>query len=538
MKGGNPLAVIIEMPKLGLSMQEGTVAKWLVNIGDQVKKGEAVLEVSTEKISNVVESPIDGVLLKINVNEGEVVPILTPLGTIGEPGEEITNKGTTPESELIQEEAKVVVEPELPDSENETVQTTSTINSLNISSTEISPVAVELASKSGINPSGIKGTGPGGRVLKRDVKTYLKANNIQVQEEEDFGTEMISPIADKLLKQAKIDSAKINGSGYQGRIVKKDVLTYFAANNIDPEVIARSGSSAPEQTISSQAVSPTRPDVKISPVAEKIAAEAGIDASMVVGTGPGERVMKSDVERYLQQTTEIKTSEVRMMQETTEVSQRRKVIAERMYQSLMNTAQATVSTTADVSELMQLYKSINTQLNGKLNLTAIFIKALSEVIQRFPQFNSYFIDDKIQYNELINVGLAVDVDEGLIVPVVKNAANKKLIQLSEEVKELAGKARESRLNLDDLSDGTITISNLGMFDIDAFTPILNFPESAILGIGRVKDVAMVKNGGIFMGKEMALSLTFDHRLIDGGPAARFLQSLKKLLENPEELLFN
>ncbi|MFW6030450.1 MAG: 2-oxo acid dehydrogenase subunit E2 [Halanaerobiales bacterium] len=512
------MATKIEMPKLGLSMQEGTVVKWNFNVGDKINKGEPIVEISTDKISNVVEAPVNGYLLEIYAEEDEVVPVHQVIAVIGAKDEKIEKE----EVNNVSEENNV--NKNSPSGEIESQSEDVSISLDNDESGDISPVAKDYANKANINSEKVKGTGPKNRVLKRDIKKYLRNNNIELPVEEDYGTEKISPIADELIQKYQINSSEITGTGPKSRILKKDVENYLENN---PELLEVDEISVEEETL----------DDKTSPVAAKIIEEASIDPSQIKGTGPSGRIMKEDVERYIKHQALSQSSQLNKLENKSEaITGRRKLIADKMTESSAKTAQADVSVDIDVTEFMHLFNTIDSQLDGVLNINSAIIKALVEVIAEFPELNASINKDTIEYHNHVNVGIAVDSDQGLIVPVLKNVSEKSMVEISKEIKTFAKNSRQQRISPDDLQGGTITVSNLGMYDIRSLTPIINYPEVAILGVGTIKDVAIIKNGGIFPGKEMKVTLSFDHRLIDGGPAGKALKMFKDLFEKPDKLL--
>ncbi len=511
------MATEIEMPKLGLSMQEGKITKWLNQEGDEVKKGEAIVEISTDKISNVVESPVDGVLLKIYYEKDEVVPVHKTIAVVGKAGEKIEDVSKT-EEEKEEIETKQKEKSKVDISKDEDV---SSLAKKDIDG-EVSPVAAEYAKKAGINVSEIVGTGPKGRIMKNDVKKYLEKNDIELPKESlaGYGTEEVSPIAHKLAEEYDLNLENINGSGPKERILKNDVLEYIEENKIEKTKI-----KTEEQKVSYD---------KISPVAKKLCEEANINSRNITGTGPGERVMKSDVERYISSGRGQALKQLKGKKE--KLSGRRQIIADKMQVSKQKAAHASVTIDVEAKDLMELYKSLASKFKTKLNLNALFIKAITKVIKKHPIINASLKGNEVIYHNSINMGIAVDNKNGLIVPVIKKTEDKGLNQLSEEVNILVNKAQNEELAMEEMEDGTITISNLGMYNIKSLTPIINHPEVAIFGIGEIKDKPLIKDGGLFIGKEVNITLSFDHRLIDGAQAARVLNTLKYILENPEELI--
>lgn len=288
--------------------------------------------------------------------------------------------------------------------------------------------------------------------------------------------------------------------------------------------------------------------LRATPVARRIAREHGIALDQVSGTGPHGRIHKEDVMLHLSSQG---VSEKELIQSVnppparTESHHRklegmRKVIAQRMVQSAFTAPHVTLATEADMSRAIELRSELLPEIEKstgvRLSFTDIIVKAVSTALQRHPHVNVSLQNDCILYHADINVGIAVAVREGLLVPVVKNAAHRGLAELAVECKRLTGLAREGRLHPDDMQGGTFTISNLGMYSIDTFTPIINQPESAILGVGRIHEKPAGLNGQIVLRPLMSLSLSFDHRVIDGAPAAAFVEELKNILESPYRLL--
>ncbi|MGI1690941.1 dihydrolipoamide acetyltransferase family protein [Thermoanaerobacter uzonensis] len=381
------MPVNVVMPKLGLTMKEGRVDRWLKKVGDIVKKGEEIVEVSTDKITNVVESPADGILAKILVNEGEIVPVATPIGII------------TAEGEKLEEVEK---------SEEKFIKAT--------------PVAKRLAKENNIDLSLITGKGPGGRITEEDVKKFISEQKVKTEEE--------GP--------------------------KKEVAV-----------------------IEGQAL-------------EKV-----------------ERMPMDNI---------------------------RKTISQRMKKSWSEIPHVTEDIKVDVTELVNLRENLNHISDNKFTYTDLIAKACVIAIKKNPVVNWSVEDEYIIKNSAINLGIAVALDNGLIVPVVKEADKKSLLELSKNINELSERARSNKITPDEIIGSTFTITNLGMYEIDSFTPIINLPESAILGVNKIYKEPVVLDNNIVIRYIMKLSLSFDHRLIDGATAAKFLLDLKKTLENPLSLL--
>lgn len=400
------MATVITMPKLGLTMTSGSVAKWHKNEGDRVEKGEVVLEVSTEKITYKVEAPESGVLRKILMQPGTKVPIGTPLCIIAAPDEDI--------SELLKE-------------------------------TPSAPAA-EKPAQPEAKPAPVAAKPAGEEVL-------IKA----------------TPIAKKIAKEQGIDLALVTGTGPGGRIVEKDVLDFIERQK-----------------------------------AER--AKPAVEAAQL------KRIALSDV---------------------------RQVIAERMSTSWQNSPMVTLNADVDCTLLKKLREDLKSSFKEKgLNLSYnyILMKACAVALKEQPMLNSYLEDNEVVLYDEINIGLAVATEEALLVPVVKDVAGKNLYEIASDGDALIEKARKGELAIDDVTGGTFTVTNLGMFGVRDFTPIINPPQCAILGVGEMQDRPCVCDGQIIVKPMMTLSLTFDHRIVDGAQGAIFIRRVKELLENPLLLL--
>lgn len=286
--------------------------------------------------------------------------------------------------------------------------------------------------------------------------------------------------------------------------------------------------------------------VKISPVARKMAEAGGINISEIQGTGPGGRITKEDVQEALKQSREKKSEEKQMDKAFLEPAQEikvsgiRKVIADRMHDSLQQTAQLTMNMKVDVTELIALQKqtaeTVQNRYENKLTMTDFIARAVVLSLQQHPQMNSAYINETIHLFQHVHLGMAVAIDKGLVVPVIRHSEKCSIIELSSSIKTLAKKAREGQLSSEEMQGSTFTISNLGSYGVEHFTPILNPPESGILGVGAVYDTPVFKGETIVKRSILPLSLTFDHRVLDGAPAAAFLQTVKQFLEEPVTML--
>jgi pyruvate dehydrogenase E2 component (dihydrolipoamide acetyltransferase) len=417
------MAVKIEMPKLSLTMSEGTILHWMKKVGDSVKKGDPIVEVSSDKEVCELDSPEDGVILDVIAHEGESVACHEVLAYIGQPGENTGNAD----------------------------------------------------------------------------------NRIQ-----------------------------------EGSVVRTQLDVKEAKNFSIDKPASESGANA---------------NIKISPVARKMATQAGLDLHSIVGTGPNGRITKEDVEKTLQEKSKVSESPHSPESQTIETPNNetnkqeaekrpligmRKVISKRMYESLQQSAQLTHHMKVDITELLSMKKKTSLQVekqhNSKFTLTDFISRAVVLSLQEHKQMNSALVDDEIHIYNHIHLGIAVDVEDGLVVPVIQEAESKSLVNLSNSIKELSQLAKSKQLSSDQMKGSTFTISNLGNYGVEYFTPILNSPETGILGVGAAQETPL------FIGEEvqkrilLPLSLTFNHQVVDGAPAADFLRTVKKYLEEPIHLL--
>ena len=412
------MAFEIKMPQLGLTMEEGTVTKWIKQQGDAVKAGDVLLEITTDKLTSEVVSEYDGILLKIVAQEGEDVPVKGLLAYVGQAGETVEG--------------------------------------------EVSQKAVEDAPK---QTQIQQPTEP--------VLTIQNGNRIK-----------ISPLAKKTAAKLGVDYTTIKGSGPMGRIVQKDILS--AAENT--------------KTVS-------------APITE---------------TTP---TMSTNV------SSKASTLELMEGDEVIKMTGMRKVVAERMTKSAREIPTVTQNVKIDVTDLVALRKKINEELNVKYSLNDYIIKAVAKALKQNRHILVSMDGDQIIKRAHVNIGMAVALEEGLIVPVIKDADKMGLDEISKTAKDLAERARTNKLGLEEYKGSTFSISNLGMFCVETFGPIINQPDSGILGVCAVQDeLVMDEEGNISKRQFMRISFTFDHRLIDGATAAKFEVVIKELLENPMQIL--
>lgn len=424
------MATEVVMPKLGATMEEGTIVTWLVQVGEFIEEGDPLAEIQTDKIVMEIEAEVSGVLLKTLFDAGTAVNVHEVIAYLGEEGEQLEDSGQTASK----------AEPTAEPSKTDKIRRT--------------PAARKLAEDNQIDLSPIQGTGPLGRIHKADVERYLADN-----------TTRITPLAKKIAEDKGIEYRNVEGTGANGKVIKDDVVP------------------SNEQTVSAS-----------SSQAQKRVPFTGM----------------------------------------------RKVIADRMSQSAYTAPHVTLSSEIDMSSCVSLRQELLPtieKVNGyRLSFNEILVKAVAYTLQRHPDMNISLNDNEIIYHSAINVGFAVAVPNGLVVPVVNHADHLGLAAITEQCKTLGKSARDGKLLPEQMQNGTFTISNLGMYAVDAFTPIINQPEAAILGVGRIVEKPVAVNGEVALRAMMTLSLSFDHRIIDGAPAAAFLTDLKDVLENPMKLI--
>ena len=445
------MATFIIMPKLGLTMTEGTVSDWKKKPGENVKEGEPLFDVETDKLTNTIESTASGTLLKIVAEVGDTIACLEPVAIIGEAGEDISSLAVAP-------------------SQTQNTQTIADTKNASVS-TPAAPVRE-----------------PGARVLA-------------------------SPRAKKLALEMGIDISLVSGTGPGGRIVEDDIMAYKATSK---EIVS-------EDT-----------KVKASPLATLVSEDLGISLDELK-KDEGGRVFVEDILAYLK-SKDIKAAATDpLKEEIVKMNGMRRAIAKNMLESHLTSPTVTFNLGVDMSEL----KNMRAQLKAKeikVSYTDLIVKIVSKALIEYPQLNCSVEDQKIILKHYVNMGVAVAVDNGLLVPNITNADKKSITEISTEIKELAALAREGKLPMEKLRGGTFTITNLGMYGIDSFSPIINQPEIAILGITGIKDSPVVRDGQIVIRPMMNLCLTADHRAVDGAVAAEFLQRVAVLMENPLMML--
>ena len=424
------MAEIIRMPKMSDTMEEGVIASWLKKVGDEIKSGDILAEVETDKATMELESYDDGTLLHIGVKDGDSVPVDGVIAIIGEKGEDV--------NEILKD--------------------------VDSDSSEVEEI----------------------KEIKEESTPIEK-----VEEIKDDNKEIVITEPTKIVSELKDER------------------------------------------------------IKASPLAKKLANEKGIDISNISGSGDGGRIIRKDIENYKNVSTssdepfkEITLPKIHSEESFEElpVTQMRKTISKRLAESKFSAPHFYLTMEVDMENCIEGRKKINESSDIKISFNDIILKACAVALRKHPMVNSSFLTDKIRINHHVHIGVAVAVDEGLLVPVVRFADNKSLSHISAEVKSLAKRAKEKQLQPSDWEGNTFTISNLGMFGISEFTAIINPNDSCILAVGGIKNTPVVKKGEVVPGNIMKLTLSCDHRLVDGATGAAFLQTLKELIEDPIKIL--
>lgn len=550
------MAKIITMPRLSDTMTEGTVATWLKKVGDTIKEGDILAEIETDKATMEFEAFDAGTLLHIGIQEGESAPVDSVLAIIGKEGEDISSllaSNAAPAEEAKKEEVKEVT-PE-PKAEEKTAAATPAASS------EL-PKGVIVVTMPRLSDTMTEGTVA--TWLKKEGDT-IKEGDILAEIETDKATmEFESFNAGTLLKigiqegqSAPVDSllAIIGPAG-------TDVSGITGKEGSTP-VAAEAKTDAPKEDKKEEAaVAPKAEEVSndggrifASPLARKIAQDKGVSLSQVKGSGENGRIVKKDIENYTPQAAqaqpaasavaapqaavahvkpfvpagEVSTEEVKN-------SQMRKTIARRLSESKFTAPEYSLTIELDMDNAIASRGVINAVPDTKVSFNDLVVKACAMALRKHPQVNTQWKDDVTVYNHHISIGVAVAVEEGLVVPVLKFTDNMSLSQIGTAVKDLAGKAKSKKLSPADMEGSTFTVSNLGMFGIQEFTSIINQPNSAILSVGAIIQKPVVKNNQIVVGNVMKVTLTCDHRTVDGATGAQFLQTLKQYIENPVTML--
>jgi pyruvate dehydrogenase E2 component (dihydrolipoamide acetyltransferase) len=538
------MAEAIRMPLLSDTMKEGVIAAWHKNVGDIVKSDDIIADVETDKATMEVMPYVDGTLLYIGVEKGKAAKINEIIAIIGKPGEDIQH--------FLNESAAPVE--------------TATVHSAPV---EAAPVAsasapVELKDATVIRMPLLSDTMKEGKIVAwhKKVGDTIKSDDILADVETDKATMEVMPYVDGTLLYVGVkegEAAKINEIIAIVGKAGTDVTAYLASER-NQEVATKETAPAAVNTTASttnatSSSTNTSPEangtrILISPLAKKIAQQNGIQLSDLRGTGENGRIIKRDIDNYTpsaqQSNTSVSSAAPTMnfssavgMQESyvdTPNSQMRKVIAQRLSESKNTAPHFYLKMSVVMDKAMEARTAVNAVAPVKVSFNDLIIKASAMALRKHPAVNSSWMGETTRTYQHVHIGSAVAIEDGLIVPVIRFADQKSLSEISMEAKQLTEKARNKKLQPNEFSGNTFTISNLGMMDIDEFTAIVNPPDSCILAVGKITPTPVVENGQVVVRQLLKLTLSCDHRVVDGAVGAAFLQTLKAFLENPVTML--
>lgn len=539
------MAEIVRMPKLSDTMTEGVVAAWHKKVGDSVSSGDLLADIETDKATMEFESFYDGVLLHIGVEQGKSAPVNEILAIIGEAGTDISSllngagENTPPETK----EEK---------SESASTQAETKKAAPQVDLSKFNAEVVRMPKLSDTMTDGVVAA------WHKEVGDTVASGDLLAEIETDKATMEFESFYDGVLLYIGVEqgsSAPVNsilaiigekGTDVQALISAFD--TKESAPSAAPKAVEdkksnaapvqeKSEKSAPNVLETAQEVN-SNGRIIASPLAKKMAEERGIALNAVKGTGENGRIVRRDVEAYVPNASSSATQATVVSGGFAEsyrdenVSQMRKTIARRLSESKFTAPHFYLNVDINMDNAIAARKTINAKGDAKVSFNDMVVLAAAKALKKHPNVNSSWLGDVIRRNDHVHIGVAVAVEDGLLVPVVRFADGKSLQQIGSEVKEFAQKAKDKKLQPADWEGNTFTISNLGMFGIDSFTAIINTPDSCILAVGGIKEMPVVKNGQLAVGNIMKVTLSCDHRVVDGATGATFLQTFKAYLEDP------
>ena len=549
------MATIITMPRLSDTMTEGTVATWLKNVGDKISEGDILAEIETDKATMEFESFNEGTLLHIGIPAGETAPVDSLLAIIGTEGEDISAliAGKPADAAPAKEETKGTEE----------TATTPEVTKAAAPATASLPKGVVVITMPRLSDTMTEGTVAtwlkkvGDTVAEGDILAEIETDKATM-EFESFNEGTLLYVGIEEGNTAPVDSllAIIGPAGTDITGIAENYKT-GGAPQVAPAAAEEKEAGLTEKASEPIIQEPSTDGQRIlaSPLAKKIASDKGIQLTQVKGSGENGRIVKSDIENFTPQTTapsapttsapaktetaitekpfvpagEVYTEEIKN-------SQMRKIIAKRLAESLFTAPHYNLVIEATMDEAMKSRATINSVPDTKVSFNDMVIKACAMALKKHPKINSQWREDSILINHHVNIGVAVAVEDGLVVPVLRFTDAMSLSQIGGSVRDLAGRAKNKKLLPTEMEGSTFTVSNLGMFGITEFNSIINQPNSAILSVGAIVEKPIVKDGQIVVGNTMMLSLACDHRTIDGATGAQFLQTLKQFIENPVTML--
>ncbi|CAM3309759.1 pyruvate dehydrogenase complex dihydrolipoamide acetyltransferase [Aequorivita lipolytica] len=570
------MAEVINMPRLSDTMEEGTVATWLKKVGDTVKEGDILAEIETDKATMEFESFHEGTLLHIGINEGETAPVDTLLAIIGKKDEDISDliEGKSSEKKSKEDDSKddntktkkkdddddtSEKASEEKDSEEESENSSdekkqSSSSSKSSGKSEL-PEGVQVITMPRLSDTMTEGTvaswlkKEGDKVEEGDILAEIETDKATMEFESFYSGTLLkiglgegeSASVDALLAiigpkgtdvSGVAENFKDGSSSAKGSEDEEKEDIKEPSKDVSKEKETKKETVSENKTEATHTTNEGR--IFVSPLAKKLAEEKGINLRQVRGSGENGRIVKSDIENY-QPAAGGEQAYVPVGTESFEEvknSQMRKTIAKRLGESKFSAPEYYLTVELDMDQAIAAREAINADPDVKISFNDMVIKACAMALRKHPRVNSQWTQEATKIAKHIHIGVAVAVDEGLLVPVLKFADQMTFSQIGGQVKELAGKARNKKITPQEMEGSTFTVSNLGMFGITEFTSIINQPNSAILSVGAIVQKPVVKNGQIAIGNTMMVTLACDHRTVDGATGAKFLQTLRQYIENP------
>ncbi|MGF1554808.1 pyruvate dehydrogenase complex dihydrolipoamide acetyltransferase [Paucihalobacter sp.] len=555
------MAEIINMPRLSDTMEEGTVATWLKKVGDKIEEGDILAEIETDKATMEFESFHQGTLLHIGVQEGETTKVDELLAIIGEEGEDVSSliNSAKASNDNDSDKEKAKEQNKEAESKSEEIKTEEPKNKESKPESVEIPEGVTVVTMPRLSDTMEEGTVAtwlkkiGDEVSEGDILAEIETDKATM-EFESFQSGTLLHIGLKAGETAKVDEllAIIGPKDTDVSNIAKNFSTTSASDSEEKV-------KAPKQETTKQAEAPkveTKTETKqetqsndsvngrifVSPLAKKMADEKGIQLSQVKGSGDQGRIVKRDIENFTPAALQGVGSTAKFVSSGQEDfdekpnSQMRKVIAKRLAESKFTAPHYYLNVEFDMDNAIAFRAQYNSLPDTKISFNDMVVKACALALKKHPQVNSQWFADKMKLNNHVHIGVAVAVEDGLLVPVVRFANEQSLPQINAAVKDFAGRARNKKLTPQEMEGSTFTISNLGMMGIESFTSIINQPNSAILSVGAIIEKPVVKNGQIVVGNTMKLTLACDHRTVDGATGSEFLITLKGYIENPLTML--
>jgi pyruvate dehydrogenase E2 component (dihydrolipoamide acetyltransferase) len=533
------MAEVIKMPKMSDTMTEGVISAWLKKEGDVIVSGDVLAEVETDKATMEFESYEDGILLHIGVPEKATVAVDAIIALIGAKGEDIQS--------LISEPSQPVSEPV-----TSPIGDTKPAKVVAVDSSSIKATVLRMPKMSDTMTEGIIAQWlmkVGDQVSSGDILAEVETDKATMElESYDDGTLLYTAVSAGSAVEVDGIIAIIGeeNADFETLLQSENKVAMKAETKVAAAAAVPASIEAPSASVTSKSTSNER--VLASPLAKKMAQDKGIDLSTLLGSGDGGRIVKKDVETF--EPAMVKTAPVAVTPENyvkpvvigaeasedIALTQMRKVIASRLSASKFSAPHFYLTMEINMDKAIAARVSMNEVSPVKISFNDIVLKAVASAIRQHPDVNVSWLEDKMQKHQHIHIGVAVAIPDGLVVPVVKFADNKSLAHISSEVKDLAQRAVAKKLAPEEFTGNTFSISNLGMFGVEEFTAIINPPNACILAIGGIKEAVIVKNGVINPGHTMKVTLSCDHRAVDGAVGAAFLKSLKRLLEDPVRIL--